>query len=114
MIDGDELRAAYYCCAEVMRSRQRTGQPIPEWLRRHYDNLDHAIRAMSRPRHQNGAAGEQSEQRTFTASEVAILVGLSKRQVQRRAAAFGGRLVAGRWLFAADAVQEHLEGRDCA
>ncbi len=111
-LNGDDLHAAYYCAAEVMRARQRTGQPIPEWLRRHYQTLDHAIRA-SRPRHENHTGSEQSDMK-LTAKEVAGMVDLSKRQVQRRATEFGGELVGGRWLFDAAAVREHLEGRDCA
>lgn len=109
---GAELRAAYYCCAEVIRSRQRAGQPIPQWLRRHYELLDQLIRTpVSQPRHEFTTGGEAStSENTATAREVAGMVGLSLRQLQRRAREFGGRLVHGRYLFDLDAVAEHLEG----
>ncbi len=112
MLDDTGIRAAYYCAAEVMRTRRRTGQPIPEWLHRHYNTLDHHIR-MSRPRHHHDAGGEQSDT-TLTAREVATMIGLSTRQVQRRATQLGGRLVAGRYQFTLDAILEHVEGQTSA
>ena len=43
-LTGTDLHAALYVAAEVIRSRQRTGQPVPTWLRRHFNRLDTEIR----------------------------------------------------------------------
>jgi hypothetical protein len=116
-LPADDIRAAYYCAAAVIRSRQRTGAPIPDWLRRHFDQLDTEIRAssMSRSGHQfNDAVRELASGLTspIGADEAAQILGISKRQAQRLAADLGARLVGGRWLFERDVVDDYAEGRN--
>lgn len=45
--------------------------------------------------------------------QVAVLLGVTERHVRRRAEALGGRKVAGRWLFPAQTIAEHLGGAHC-
>jgi len=107
MTDDEHLRASYYCAAALIRTRQRSGEPIPEWLRRHYRRLD---AAMSRPGHESGSDGEQLEDDTLiTARETAELPGKSKRQCQRIAADLDGKIIGGRWLFSRAAVIDYAE-----
>lgn len=112
-MSDEHLRAAYYCAAAVIRSRQRSGEPIPEWLRRHYRRLDEHIN-MSRSGqfgHESDSSGGQLEDDTLiTAREAAELLGKSKRQCQRIAADLGGHIVGGRWLFRRAAVIEYTKG----
>jgi len=108
--DFDELRAAYYCAAEVLRTRNLSGQPIPLWLRRHYAKLDTGIRSMSESGHESDCDSTQLEtDGLITAREAAVMLGRSKRQVQRIAADLGGQNIAGRWLFNPAAVREYAE-----
>jgi len=109
---GDDLHAAYYCAAEVTRSRRRTGQPIPAWLRRHYDSLDAEIRVSDLGRESDGDTGQLDQDTLITAREAALIIGCSKRQAQRLAAAdLGGQIIGGRWLVKLSAVMEYMEGK---
>ncbi|GJO29992.1 hypothetical protein NJB1507_37700 [Mycobacterium marinum] len=109
----DLLRAAYYCAAEVMRHRSRTGQPLPAWLRQHFAALDAAVR-MSRSGHGFHGGAAQLVQDEVTAQEAADMLGCSKRQALRLAADLDGRLVGGRWLFPRSAVEQYAAERNQA
>lgn len=115
MISDADVAGAYYCAAALVRARQRTGEPIPQWLRQHYDRLDAQVR-VSRPGHESGSDTGQSEpDELISAREAAMIIGCSKRQVQRLASDLdGARIVDGRWLFRRDAVQDYAEGRNHA
>jgi hypothetical protein len=75
-LNGDDLRAAYYCVSEIVRSRRRTGAPIPGWLRRHYNQLDAAIRVSGRG-HKNSCDTAQSD--TLSTMQVAKLLRRNER-----------------------------------
>lgn len=111
---GDDLRAAYHTAAEVIRGRQRTGEPIPQWLRAHFERLDTEIRGMSRPRHKIPGIGWCQPQldEWIGVRETAEILKLSKRQVQRIASDLGGQLISGRWIFNRDTVTEHRRRLD--
>ncbi|KZS79940.1 hypothetical protein B4U45_18340 [Mycobacterium persicum] len=110
-----DTECAYYCAAHLIRHRQRSGQPIPEWLRRHYDRLDAEIRVMSAAGHESGRAAAELEKRELvTAEEAAAVLGISKRQVRRLASDLDGQLIGGRWLFRLCDVQTYAEGRQSA
>ncbi|RFZ48240.1 hypothetical protein MSS2_04756 [Mycobacterium marinum] len=109
-LSQQDLRAAYYCAAEVIRHRRRTGQPLPDWLRRHYAALDAAV-LMSRSRHESESVPAQLGQEQITAQEVADMLGCSKRQTLRLAADLDGRIVGGRWLFPRSAVGQYVAER---
>jgi hypothetical protein len=101
-LDDEQTRAAYYVAAEVIRSRQRLGQPVPAWLRKHYALLDTAVRVS--PTRQavaeNGDCATQSAHGEIIGTrEVAEMLGLTRRQVQRQAGQLGGARVCGRLLF---------------
>jgi len=114
-LDDEQTRAAYYIVSELIRSRQRTGQPIPDWMRRHYALLDTEIRDASRTRHplvENGAVGAQSQHEDVIGTrEVAEMLNVTPRQVQRQAGQLGGARVCGRLLFIRADIAEYAEGR---
>ncbi|GJO31551.1 hypothetical protein NJB1507_40840 [Mycobacterium marinum] len=112
-LSQQDLRAAYYCAAEVIRHRRRTGQPLPDWLRQYFAALDAAVR-MSRSRHESESVPAQLGQEQITAQEVADMLGCSKRQALRLAADLDGRLVGGRWLFPRSAVEQYAAERNQA
>jgi hypothetical protein len=113
-VTAGELRAAYYCCAEVMRNRKRVGQPIPQWLRRHFDSLHHQI-LMSQSGDENGCGAEESDPMDLiTALQAATVLGCSKRHVIRLAADLDSQLIGGRWLFNPNTVTAYAEGRQHA
>ena len=95
---ADDVHAAYYCAAEVMRHRQRAGQPVTHWLSAHYARLDAAAR-VSRSGHEFDGGTEQLEpEKLITAREAATILDLSKRQIHRLAADLDGRIIGGRWV----------------
>jgi hypothetical protein len=105
-----ELRAAYYCAADVIRTRQRAGQPIPQWLRQHFAHLDSLISSASQLGRESDAGGEQLDpDKLITAKEAADMLGCSKRQVQRLASDLDGQIVGGRWLFRQSSVTPYAE-----
>lgn len=109
-----DVRAALYCAAELIRSRQRTGAPIPDWLRRHYHRLNTEF-GMSQSGHGIAGSTEQLEDdKLITAKEAAALLGKSKRQIQRLAADLDGKIIGGRWLFNRASVTEYAEGENSA
>ena len=106
------LRADYYCVAEVVRHRQRTGEPIPDWLRRHFDRLDAEIRVSESGHESDSDTGQFDQNELITAREVSQMLGCSKRQAQRLASDLDGcQFVGGRWLFRRSSVAEYAEGR---
>jgi hypothetical protein len=114
ILDDEQTRAAYYTAAEVIRSRQRSGQPIPPWLKQHHALLDAAIRDdESRTRQRGAENGDQGRQSELIGTrQAAELLHLSSREVQRSAADLGGRLVGHGWVFSRDAVIMHARRRD--
>jgi excisionase family DNA binding protein len=110
-LTSDEARAAYYCAAALIRHRQRSGEPIPDWLRRHFGQLDAQIRASQSGQEWDCGAEELSQDKLITAREAAQVLGCSKRQVQRLAGDLDGQIIGGRWLFSSSAVAEYAEGR---
>ncbi|KMV22378.1 helix-turn-helix domain-containing protein [Mycobacterium heckeshornense] len=112
-LDETDLRAAYFCVAEVVRRRRLSGQPIPSWLRGHFDRLDRAVRAAaaSTSGHESGCAEQELQQQWLTATQAAQALGVSARHVRRLAADLDGQLVGGRWLFPAAAVSEYAAER---
>src|SRR5579875_503072 len=105
-LDETDLRGAYYCAAEVLRRRRLSGQPIPSWLRGHFDRLDRAVRAAaaSTSGHESGCVERELRQQWLTATQAAQALGVSARHVRRLAADLDGQLVGGRWLFPAGTV----------
>ena len=111
-LTGTDLHAALYVAAEVIRSRQRTGQPVPTWLRRHFNRLDTEIRVLQSGHESDGDTGQSDQEQLITAREAAAILGCSKRQAQRLAADLDGQIVGGRWLFKLNTVTKYAQGRD--
>jgi hypothetical protein len=108
ILDDEQTRIAYYVASEILRSRRRLGQPIPQWLFAHYKQLDAAYRGMSPRRHDGpeiGADAPQSGHADLMGTrQVADMLGLSARQVRCRADQLGGVRVCGRLLFMRESV----------
>jgi hypothetical protein len=103
------LKAAYYCAAELLRDRRRRGQPIPQWLHRHFSALDAQIR-MSSSGQEFGCGGERLEPENWiTAKEAALMLGCSRRHATRLAADLDGRMIGGRFLFDRRTVADYAE-----
>lgn len=115
-VERPDLHAAYYCASALIRSRKRTGEPIPSWLRQHHARLDAEIRRMSRAGHESLSDTEELHPMDdlITAREAGEILGVSKRQTQRLAADLDGQIVGGRWLFSRSAVAEYMEGKRSA
>lgn len=106
----DQLHAAYHCAAEVVRRRRLTGEPIPQWLREHYADLDAAVRMSQSGQETDSDTAEFDIVELITAEQAAVLLGRSKRQVTRIARSdLDGRLIGGRWLFDRAVVTEYAE-----
>jgi hypothetical protein len=101
------VQAAYYCSSALIRNRQRTGEPVPDWLRQHHAQLDAEIRGLSRTRHHDDEIDcDLGESNQIGAREAAVLLGWSIRKVQRRKEDQGGRLVGGGLIFDRSAILE--------
>jgi helix-turn-helix protein len=109
------LRFNYYCAAEVVRNRQLSGQPVPNWLKQHHSRLHAEVLSCTR-REIDCEADEvgQSAHEWFDSREVATMLLISPRQVQRLAGELGGRLVGGRWVFNRSAIEAFSERRNRA
>jgi hypothetical protein len=109
---GDqEIRAAYYCASEILRSRRLGGQPIPAWLRRWYARLDAELK-LSRTRQDFDAPAAElaaAQDLWIGTPEAAALLGWSLRQIQRRATDLEGRIIAGRYVFRESTVRTYAE-----
>jgi hypothetical protein len=110
-LSDDDLRAAYFCAAEVVRISRLGGRPISAGVRSFYDRLGVEIRVrLSRSRQEFDCVPEQlSVDRRIGAAEAAMILGWSKRQVQRRCADLDGEKVGGRYLFRESIVTEYAE-----
>ncbi len=103
---GPEIRCAYYCAAEIIRSRRRTGAPIPEWLRRHYNQLDAEIRLSARG-HQKSPGTEESD--TLSTMEVAEMLRCAEKWVWRHRKLLGARKDGDRWRYPRATVVEYAQ-----
>jgi hypothetical protein len=114
-LGGDDLRANLYCCAEVIRSRQRSGRPVPAWLRAHFSRLENQLR-MSLCGHKIDCAARQDGQSShadwISTAEAARHLGLSPRQVQRLALELDAQRVGSRLLFDREEVIMYARRRD--
>jgi hypothetical protein len=109
--DPEHSHAAAYCAAELIRDRQRRGQPVPNWLRQHLARCEAAV-AVSRSGHEfDGVPSQLDPDNLIDAREVARMLGISKRQAQRLAHDIDGLIISGRWVFRKATVMEYAEAR---
>jgi hypothetical protein len=109
MSADDSLRANYYCAAAEIRRRIRTGQPIPDWLRRHHENLNTAIRSAAHTRQASEPdLGDLVEE--IGTADVAALLGLPRRTVQRLAPELGAVLVGKSLVYRRSVVERYMKG----
>jgi hypothetical protein len=112
-----DLEAALYCAAEVVRSRQQGGRPVPGWLRHHLARREREFQ-MSQLRRENdcdsGQDGQSSDDDWMGNADVAEYLHLSTRQVQRlrKAGKLVGVQVSGGWIFRRSTVIEYARRRD--
>jgi hypothetical protein len=109
-LDAEEIRATYYAVSAFDRGRALAGRPVPPSVRALLDRLDLAIRCpVSSTRHEMyGGRGELEEEWIGTALAAKVL-NWHPRRVQRRAADLDGKLVGGRLVFPAGAVEAYRE-----
>jgi excisionase family DNA binding protein len=107
----NDIRAGYYCVAEVIRERRRRGQPVPSWLVQHHIRLEKQFRVSQLGHETTSARAELGDDVPITATEAAELLRCSRRHVQRLAADLDGKIVGGRWLFSRAAVVDYAEGK---
>jgi hypothetical protein len=107
----DELRKMLYCCASEMRARRSGKPPGPQpWLSNLIRRLELEL-AVSDSGHDFGwGATDLNHDSPISAREAGVILGLSKRQVQRLAADLEGQLIDGRWIFPESIVKEYAEG----
>ena len=83
----------------------RWGRPVPASVSRAREILDRALSsAMSLQRQGSRSDEEESDSGTIGSSEVAELLGVTRRTVQRNAESLGARQVSGAWVFDRDDI----------
>jgi hypothetical protein len=83
----------------------RWGRPEPASVSRARGILDRALTsAMSLQRQGIGPNEEESDSGTIGSGEVAELLGVTRRTVQRKAESLGARQVSGAWVFDRDDI----------
>jgi hypothetical protein len=110
ILSGTEVRAAYYATAELVRRRRRTGEPIPDVVRRFFDRLDGIVREEG----DAAAAPEQFASRAgdgIGAEEAAAILGVSGRRVRRIATDLDGTRIGAVWVFSRATVEEYAAAR---
>ncbi|MEV0105555.1 hypothetical protein AB0H42_04315 [Nocardia sp. NPDC050799] len=106
----EDLRACCYAVAEQIRTRRRTGAPIPEWLRRTHARLSaELVSAVS----DDGPAAPPTarDSKVIGVSEAARILGCSTRHVRRLAADLDGQHAGREWVFTLRAVTEYARAR---
>jgi hypothetical protein len=89
----------------------RFGRPMPRSVGRARGILDRALNsAVSLERQGSRAGVEQSYSENIGCDEVAKLLGVTPRTVQRNAEELGGRQVSGAWVFDREAIGADLNG----
>lgn len=95
-------RAVFDGLAEAL---VRFGRPMPATVGRARGILDRALTwAMSLERQEIGSDDEESSSENIGSGEVAELLGVTRRTVQRNAETLGGQRVSGSWIFDRDGI----------
>src|ERR1700675_3864858 len=85
----------------------RFGRPMPQTVTRARAILDRALNcAMSLERQGSESDAAESESGNIGSREVADLLKVTPRSVQRNAEALGGQRVSGAWVFDPNEIQE--------
>jgi hypothetical protein len=91
------VRTVFDALAEAL---VRFGRPMPAAVSRARGILDKALTcSMSLQRQGFGSGDEESCSENIGSSEVAELLGVTRRTVQRNAESLGGKRVSGSWVF---------------
>jgi hypothetical protein len=112
MTTDETLRANYYCASAEIRRRVRLGQPIPDWLRRHVETLDAAIRSVAHTGQDSGVDLQHSEDGDHIGTaDVARLTGLPLRSVIRRSRDdFGAVLIGKSLVYRRSVIEQYMKG----
>jgi len=74
--------------------------PMPPTVSRARSILDRALTCwISLERHDIGPDGEESVSENIGSHDVAKMLGVTRRTVQRNAESLGGKLISGSWVF---------------
>jgi hypothetical protein len=99
-VSSDELAYVRTVFDGLVDHWLRFGRPLPASVSRARGVLDRAMSsAMSLQRQDFGPDDEESESEKLGSREVAELLGVTRRTVQRNAESLGGQQVSGSWVF---------------
>ena len=84
----------------------RFGRPMPRTVARARGILQRAVTSMSLQRQGFEDDDSELESNNIGSDEVAELLGVTRRTVQRNAEALGGQRVSGSWVFDPDEIKE--------
>jgi hypothetical protein len=89
----------------------RFGRPVPASVTRARGILDRTLTcAMSLERQGFGSDDAESDSGNIGSDEVAELLGVTRRTVQRNAESLGARQVSGAWVFDRNEIGANLNG----
>lgn len=114
MLTEEDLRRVLFCVIEQHERQRRKEAPMrAPWTPELIQKVCGAIGEMSRARQSRtrGQSHSRREEKLLSARQVSERIGWNVRRVQRHAPELGGKLVGGRLLFRAAAIDEHLGGR---
>lgn len=109
-VTPDDLRAAMYCAAEVIRGRRRTGVTVPSWLRQLESHLALALALADTGGPENGVSA--CSEAMIGTGEAARILGLSPRRVREIVSDLDGRRIGRKsWAFDPNTVREYAKAK---
>jgi hypothetical protein len=110
ILHGAALRTAFDTVTIATRARKLNGLPISAHHRALAQALVEAVAANGQVVAAAHVAVTSSILPAITVEEAAATLHLSRRQTRSLAPKLGGRIVPGRWLLDAQAIDEHVKG----
>lgn len=113
VLHGDILPALLDALLIAARNRKLNGNPVSSTYGDIAQAIITAMSAVGRSDVRTSAPPQSyvDDPPTVTVAEAARRLGLSERQTRRLAPRLGGRIIAGRWLLDAIAIDEHEKGQ---
>ena len=106
------LRLALWCANEELRARAAGKLPgVQAWNADLVRALELELAVSQSGHRDDGGEEDWDPQAWMTAAETAVVLGMSKRHVNRIAESLGCKDIGGRRLFPAASVNEYAEGR---
>ena len=93
-----EIRAAYRCACEAITARQRTGAPVPQWMRQLHRHLENAIMWPDET---------EPESEEINSRECAEIIGCTMRTARNLAPSLDAKKVGRDWIYRRAIVTEY-------